>query len=146
MKQVSFDNIAVLELRDQVGGGDVNKITGGKRQKPQYIDLPGQNKRQNPAHYHGQAGNKIEYERPTPGPAAMHQDAEIPQFLGYLVRRYRQSCRQAEPRADQKGRTHGQAVDKIVQAIGKEDHIGHRVLMLARHAMAMMPMDKLFEY
>lgn len=98
-----------------------------------------------PADQEGQTRGQIQEQGLSPVPATVNQNAEVSEFLWDLVRRSGDPGCQSEPDIDQEDAGHAEPAEKIVQAVPDQDQIRQRLLTIRRGAVAMVPMEKLFE-
>ena len=92
--------MAILDLRDQVGGSDVQEVPGSKRDKEDNVKLHGGEVCDDASSQESESGKKIEWQSAAFSPAAMHQDAEVAKLLRQFVRGSDQPGSQAQRYAE----------------------------------------------
>ncbi len=129
-----------MDLRDQVGAGDIDKTAGGQGQKymgkPPY--LMGEKIPQDRPAKGAQAGKKVIKQCLFSAEAPVDQDPEVTQLLGDLVDNHQQCGEQPQFNRNRETPGNHQAVNKIMQAIAKKIQIG-KGMVVADPIVAVAP-------
>ena len=121
MHEVKRGVFFMLDLGNQIGGGDVDEVTGSERKQKSYVEGERRAVRDDAAEQESQRRKEVVEQRPAFFSPAVNENAKVSQFLRHFMGGGGQPRADTDSHVNQKSSGDGEAADEIMHPIGDQD-------------------------